>query len=1054
MKHAVDSKDKKENKKQEENNKNDLAVSCSYEDFLKYVTKLLDNNKHLSENSDYKYIRDAIGTEDFCKKIRIKDNAYIPHQIKAHELKSILKRQKNSLPDLLTDENISKIVSLLTFRIPYYVGPLSDAHSNFAWVERKNPHSTVKITPWNFNEEVDLNRSGEKFIERMISKCTYLKNEYVLPKQSILCQKFEVLNELNNLKINGDRISHKMKIYIYDNLCKSDKGISLSKKKIKDFLISRGKIDKNCQVGKENENDKVFNSNLSSLIQFRKILNQDILSKDDEIMCENIIKWHTVFSDEKTPVKERIIDNYKGRLNDQQIEQIMRMNFKGWSRLSEKFLTGITTHRKENEFSQLTIIDLLEKEEHNLIEILNSNNFSPKFLDIVKEINGKNDVVKFDYEHLVKDLYCSPIVKRPIWQAIQICKELAQINKSNPKKIFVEVTRTNKSDKKGKITSSRKEQIEALLKTALKDSSEYEKIMNELNKKNHQELRSDRLYLYFTQLGKCMYTGETINLADLNNEKLYDIDHIYPQSKIKDDSLNNRVLVKRITNANKSDHYPLDKFIRDNMRSFWEKLKNSKLISQEKFNRLICSTELTEEQIGGFVNRQLVSTNQAVKETIGILETIFKDTKVVFSKAELVSEFRNRDNHKLVKCREVNNLHHAHDAYLNIVVGNVWHTYYNDNFFNAHRIVSDKAIDKLFVDNEKHSNKYWKNQYDIKINDYLFNNKKYLNKFMVVHAPKEVKGPFYDQTIHPKTKGLYPLHEDSNNNDLWSVNKYGGYKTENTAYMCCIKFMTPNGAEIRGLYPVSVKNATKFKNNKIGLLKQICQENNINIAKFSPKFVKDKILMFSVLEIDGIRYYFRSKDLQCSADYEWYPDQEITQIIHDIVKFEKRVISKEFEEEKEKLDNNYNGDLPLRTRKINSKEHENIYLTKENNLKVYDALIDQLKKPMYKEYPFAKAVICGKISRNSFINLGTYIQIKQLLNIINNVAIHNGSTCDATKINGDKTHQCKCRINYKSPNLDRLSKQNLNKIGAGKHIITLISQSITGLFEVKIPLIF
>ena len=57
-------------------------------------------------------------------------------------------------------------------------------------------------------------------------------------------------------------------------------------------------------------------------------------------------------------------------------------------------------------------------------------------------------------------------------------------------------------------------------------------------------LKSDKLYLYFTQFGKCMYTGENIDLGDLFNKNLYDIDHIYPQSKIKDDSLDNRVLVK------------------------------------------------------------------------------------------------------------------------------------------------------------------------------------------------------------------------------------------------------------------------------------------------------------------------------------------------------------------------------------------------------------------------------------------------------------------------------------------------------------------------------
>lgn len=1029
-------------------------VSASYEDFLKYVRNLLEKNKALCDNTEYQYIKEAIDNEDFCKKIRIKDNAYIPHQIKAHELKSILLRQKNNFPKILSDDSIEKVISLLTFRIPYYVGPLSDAHSDnhgsFSWVERINPHSHVKITPWNFKDEIDLTRSGEKFIERMISKCTYLKDEYVIPMQSLLYQKYMVLNDLNNLKINGNRINHEFKILIYENLCQTDRGSSLSKSKIKEFLVNNGKIDNDCMVGNEDENDKSFNSSLSSLIQFKNILNVSTLSKKDEEMCENIIKWHTVFGDEKDPVRERIEKNYKDRLTSAQINKIIKLNFKGWSRLSKKFLTEVAVHLKENEFSNETIMSVLEKRELNLSEILNSNSFKPSFLERVKEINSNNDILKFGYDSLVQDLYCSPIVKRSIWQAIQICQELVKINKSKPEKIFIEVTRTQDKSKKGKMTSSRKEQLEALLRTAVKDSAEYDNIISQLNNiKDQKELRSDRLYLYFTQLGKCMYTGHPIRLEDLNNENLYDIDHIYPQSKIKDDSLNNRVLVERGANAKKTDNYPLSTEIRTNMKRFWKELKDKKLISQEKFNRLVCAQELTEDQIGGFINRQLVSTNQAVKETAKILEALFTKN-VVYSKASLVSDFRQRRNHELVKCREINNLHHAHDAYLNIVVGNVWNSYYQDTFFLKRKIASEAAIDKLFIDKGDHRNSYWKQEYDQKIHEYLFNNKKYLNKFMVVQAPREIKGAFYDQTIHPKGKGQYPLHEHNNNKELWSVSKYGGYKNEYTAYLCCLSVTTPDHREIRGLYPVSVKNATKYRNDKTGLLNQICLDNSIDTSIFKVKMIKDKILMFSVLEIDGIRYYLRSKDLQVSVDYEWYPDNEIIKIIHDIVKFKNRIASKEEEEPSE----DYHNDIIYRTRKINPYKRESVTITKGMNIKVFDALIEQISKPIYREYSFAKAIKNGKISRSDFCNLGTYSQIKVLLNLLNNVAVHNGTLCNAKIIGGVANHVCKYVMNYSTPDLTKDQKKagKPRKKSTSSHSIVLISKSITGLYETRLPL--
>lgn len=56
-----------------------------------------------------------------------------------------------------------------------------------------------------------------------------------------------------------------------------------------------------------------------------------------------------------------------------------------------------------------------------------------------------------------------------------------------------------------------------------------------------------------------MYTGEEISLGELmNGNGRFDIDHIYPRSKIKDDSLTNKVLVNKTVNNNKTNVYPID----------------------------------------------------------------------------------------------------------------------------------------------------------------------------------------------------------------------------------------------------------------------------------------------------------------------------------------------------------------------------------------------------------------------------------------------------------------------------------------------------------------
>ncbi|MGZ7240441.1 type II CRISPR RNA-guided endonuclease Cas9, partial [Streptococcus pyogenes] len=69
----------------------------------------------------------------------------------------------------------------------------------------------------------------------------------------------------------------------------------------------------------------------------------------------------------------------------------------------------------------------------------------------------------------------------------------------------------------------------------------------------NNQLQNDQLYLYYLQNGKDMYTGDTL---DIHNLSQYDIDHIIPQSFIKDNSLDNRVLTNSKSNRGKSDNVP------------------------------------------------------------------------------------------------------------------------------------------------------------------------------------------------------------------------------------------------------------------------------------------------------------------------------------------------------------------------------------------------------------------------------------------------------------------------------------------------------------------
>ena len=979
-----------------------IPVIATYETFLSYTKKFIDtcekNIPEIINDEDFKIIKSGLESDNFCKKHNLKENSYIPYQLTLKELDLILNRQRKNF-SFLTDDVVDKIKKILTFKIPYYVGPLSEKDKGmFSWIVKKPGHEKQKVLPWNFDDIVDRAASGEEFIKRMTSKCTYLRNEDVLPKQSLLYQKYLVLNELNNVSIDNNKIDQNIKKAIFEELC--CKGIKLSKTKIENFLRDKHLISKENHVTYNGS----FNESLSSFDKLKNILGD----KFNDTMCEDIILWHTVFANEKDPVKSRIIEKYGQELNPSLIDKLSRLAFTGWGRLSRRFLAELGTTDVRTGETALSIIHLLEDTNLNLMQILNSDNYSPSFINLVNQENTLDTSETLNYDY-VKNLYCSPTVKRSIWQAIRISKELTQINGCDPEKIFIEVTRTNDLKNKGKVTDSRRKQLQDKFNKTKKIKDDLSQLLDEFNKRTDlREFRGDRLYLYFMQLGRCMYSGEKINLDELYDRNLYDIDHIYPQSIILDDSLDNKVLVKRHINAVKSDNYPLSSDIRNSQRAFWDMLKKYDFISETKYNRLISSKELTSDIIGGFLNRQLVSTNIAVKETAKALSQIYPgNNRIVYSKAGHVSDFRHK--FRIVKCREINNIHHGHDAYLNIVVGNVWHStylrYWNSNCtFNE-----NNALNKLF---DKDKPGFWSTSYLDKIRNYILNSDKYLNKFVVTKTPIDRKGSFYDATIYPKGVAQFPLH----NTSAYDIKKSGGYKNQYASYVCAVEYKNKKGITETDILPVFIKDRNEASQN----MKEYVSRN---FGVESTRLIYSHIPFDSLLEVDGVRYYLRGRDLklfQLVVATEWQPSSEIISIIHDI----NNCLSKINQKELTSPDDN-SVEFEFAKGKIISKSDIKL---------VFEAIVNQLKKPFYGKYAFVKKFNEGKLNIDKFYEANLLDQMKFILSMLNLITL-NGSLFNAELIDGAANETCKYLTNLKGCS------------------VYLISQSVTGLYEKRIKII-
>lgn len=508
----------------------------------------------------------------FLPRQNSRNNGVFPYQLNLNEMRTIIENQSKyypflkdkapSFPDGKTEEY--KIVSLLKFKMPYYIGPLSqpnnyvrDDKRDNHWVQFKGENNQGIINPWNFSQIVDMEGTADKFINNLTNYCTYIFGENTLPKESLIFQAYKVLNDLNNLKVNGSLISKEDKDYVIENVylkkrkIKGKDILNALKHKYKDepSITTKGS---GKSIGEDEVDLTMFNSSLSSFIDLSdsNAFGPEFYKDSSKFeLAEKVIELITIVED-KDLLKERL---KKLGLSDNQVNFLSRKNYSGWASLSRKLLDGITidcVNENTGEAYPVTIIDVMRDTSLNFMEIFETKNsqFSG-FKEKVAELNDEKNICRDD---LIDESYASPAMKRSVRQTFKVIDELKSTLKINHfERIFVEATRA--PGEAGKMVKSRKKQLEVAYDAA-KDLVDQE-LRDDLEKQTDDQLRRKKVYLYFMQLGKSVYSGEKIDLNEL--DKKYDIDHIIPQAKLKDDSFNNMVLVERELNNKKQDEYPI-----------------------------------------------------------------------------------------------------------------------------------------------------------------------------------------------------------------------------------------------------------------------------------------------------------------------------------------------------------------------------------------------------------------------------------------------------------------------------------------------------------------
>lgn len=813
------------------------------EDFCKFLIKNLSqyfNNLDKADTVEFSNMINDIQNCDFMPKLKGTHNSVIPMQLNLNELKVILKNASVKFPFLnKTEDGLTvkeKIIQLFKFKLPYYFGPLS-SDSQFSWAVRKEDS---KVYPWNIEKVIDVDKTAENFIDNLSNHCTYLKDQKVLPKESLIYSKYLTFNEINNLRINGQRLDSDTRHQIFEELyLKHNK---VTKKALIKWLSLHKSFDKDSDQLTGISDD--LHASMRSYCIFKKILGDNFNSK----YVEEAIYILTVFPEDKKLIRNRLL-KIGNRYFKDTINTVTNLKLSGWGRLSKKLLIGL---QDENGFS---ILDVMEKEGLNLMEVLEGT--SPFKNLIVQSNNCCIEENGTFYERYISSAYANAAAKRTAQQALLVIDDVVKTLKQEPEVIYIESTRFDGI--KGRNVSPRKTQLQNIYK---KINGIPVSLLKELDLVSDAQLSNDKVYLYFLQMGKDLYTGEPIDLNTIlysdRNNCIYDADHIVPRSAKYDDSpITNLALTDKRVNGRKSADYPVSLEIREKMKGFWKKLVDCKLMSPIKYQNLMRTTPLTDEELAGFINAQLTSTSQTCKLIKDILLIKYPNTKVVFVKASAVKDFK--DNFDLVKVRDVNDLHHAKDAYAAGVYGYLYTSVFTDNpmqyikensrrvgvhnfykypIYRNGQLVWTPLLNKDGVPNEDPTIN--------KVSDYY-----YSNDIIVTMRTYFDTGHFFNLNYADKDNAKFPKKKDPRFKNLA---KYGGWDSINSSCHALV-ILHKKKTEMR-LIPIPC-----YVN---------CDCNNEIIDFISAKFIlpKESIEVISllprrtVLNINGNNYYLAGGSIE------------------------------------------------------------------------------------------------------------------------------------------------------------------------------------------------
>lgn len=594
------------------------------------------------------------------------------------EATAILNKQREVYSEI-NDSFIDSLISLIKTRRAYYEGPGSE--------KSPTPYGSFFINEHGEIEEVSM-------INKMRGKCTYFPDELRIPKMSVTADIFNMLSgDLNKIQIDGEYLSYEDKLYLYNNLIKQGKNITIKQilkyKELPDDTDVRG-FRINMKNGKPEFTEFKGYKEIRKIVKNNnlpeKILNDiELMDGIAEILTaeksykRREVQLNDLFEGFEDSIKKQMIDAFKESTA-----------FSGYHALSKKAINLILKDLWNTNKNQIELFTELGLEQKRYANLSNTND------------------IKFDDTAIL-----STVAKRAHREAIKIVNEVRK-KYGEMDGIVIETAREKNSEEK-------RDQYRKLQR----EIGKFEKEMAQLlGVKNLSELKLNgkqilALKLLKQQNWKSIYSGKSITAQDVVNDRfIFEIDHIIPVSISFDDSQANKVVCLHGENQDKGQLTPYQYFQTQKRPRTFEEFKADVIslykggnINQKKKDYLLelRNVKNNEDLQKEFINRNLVDTRYAMRSFSMNLRSFFKanniDTKVLSIRGSFTAALRHKA--RFDKEREESHAHHAIDALIVASIGKMQIFDFFTTFdMNESGAVIDRETGEILSEDEMFDNKF------------------------------------------------------------------------------------------------------------------------------------------------------------------------------------------------------------------------------------------------------------------------------------------------------------------------------------------------------------